>query len=287
MTPQSMTTERPVGRRASKLEFRRIDAPFGVEVFGIDWDNPGEDDLRLLTQNLRRHMLLVLKPDRSPTHAQLDRFFERFGRLTVNTIDGAFHYTTFSKEKTVEIHRREDGNYINNTDKGLSDLVWHNDHFHRPHLKLMSVLEAIDVAPGAVPTMFRDMYTVYEMLPHELKHKLEYKQYVGFDPRFPGPDENPRLCDSMHLVLSPHPHSGRKSVFLSEFSHRIVGFSMEESKELMRTLLEFANQNAPRYNHVWTTGDICAFDNVGLQHRRDSMGPGIQRVMRAYEGVAE
>lgn len=291
MSPQSSVAERPIDRSTSKLEskleFRRIDAPFGVEVFGIDWDNPGRDDFRLLTQNLRRQMLLVLKPDKSPTHDQLDRFFERFGRLTVNTIDGSFHYTTFSKDKKSEIHRREDGNYINNTDKGLSDLVWHNDHFHRPHLKLMSVLEAIDVGPEAVPTMFRDMYTVYEMLPSELKNKLEYKQYVGFDPRFPGPAENPRLCDSMHLVLTPHPHSGRKSVFLNEFSYRIVGYSMEESSELMRTILELAEQNAPRYDHVWSTGDICAFDNVGLQHRRDSMKSGVTRVMRAYEGVAE
>jgi alpha-ketoglutarate-dependent taurine dioxygenase len=287
MTVQTTAAQRPGDRHGSRLVFRRIDAPFGVEVHGIDWDNPGDDDLRLLTQNLRRHLLLILKPQRSPNHEQLDRFFERFGRLTINTIDGAFHYTTFSKQQGVEIHRREDGNYLTNTEKGLSELVWHNDHFHRPHLKLMSVIEAIDVEPAAVPTNFRDMYTVYEMLPRELKSLLDYKQYVGFDPRFPGPQDNPRLCDAMHLVFSPHPHSGRKSVFLNEFSHRIVGFSEDESKQLMKTLLEFATENAPRYDHRWTTGDICAFDNVGLQHRRDSMGPGITRVMRAYEGVAE
>jgi alpha-ketoglutarate-dependent taurine dioxygenase len=287
MTAQTSQAERVEGRPGSALVFRRIDAPFGVEVHGIDWDNPGDDDLRLLTQNLRRHLLLILKPRHSPSHEQLDRFFERFGRLTVNTIDGAFHYTTFSEQRNVEIHRRGDGNYLTNTEKGLSDLVWHNDHFHRPHLKLMSVIEAIDVEPAAVPTNFRDMYTVYEMLPRELKNLLEYRQYVGFDPRSPGPKENPRLCDAMHLVLSPHPHSGRKSVFLNEFSYRIVGFSEDESRQLMKTLLEFAALNAPRYDHHWITGDICAFDNVGLQHRRDAMGPGITRVMRAYEGVAE
>src|SRR5437763_1737783 len=125
MTAETRVAERPAGRCASKLEFLPIAAPFGVEVHGIDWDCPGEDDLRVLTQNLRRHLLLVLKPERSPTHEQLDRFFERFGRLTLTTIDGLFHYTTFSKEKTVEIHRRDDGNYISNTDKGLSELVWH------------------------------------------------------------------------------------------------------------------------------------------------------------------
>jgi len=287
MTPQAMAAPRVVSRTGSKLEFRHIDAPFGVEVWGVDWDNPGEDDLRLLTQALRRHLLLILKPERAPTHDQLDRFFERFGRLTLNTIDGQFHYNTFSKEKTVEIHRREDGNYLTNTDKGLGELVWHHDHFHRPHLKLMSVIEAIDVEAGAVPTNFRDVYTIYEMLPRELKSLLEFKQYVGFDPRFPGPKENPRLADSMHLIFTPHPHSGRRTMHLNEFSHRIVGFSEQESNELMKTLLDFTDKNAPRYDHHWKTGDICAFDNVGLQHRRDSMTPGIKRVLRAYEGVAE
>jgi taurine dioxygenase len=285
---QTLIADHPVPTgRNRRLEFRHIDAPFGIEVYGIDWDHPGEDDQRLLTQALRRHLLLILKPDRAPTHDQLDRFFERFGRLTLNTIDGQFHYTTFSKEKTAEIHRREDGNYLTNTDKGLGELVWHHDHFHRPHVKLMSVIEGVEVEPGAVPTNFRDMYTVYEMLPRDIKSLLEYKQYVGFDPRFPGPKENPRLCDSMHLVFTPHPHTGRRTVHLNEFSHRIVGFSEEESRDLMETLLNFAIKNAPRYDHHWKTGDICAFDNVGLQHRRDSMTPGVKRVLRAYEGVAE
>jgi alpha-ketoglutarate-dependent taurine dioxygenase len=284
---EAVVSSHPRADAQSRLEFKHIDAPFGVEVYGIDWDHPGDDDLRLLTQALRRHLMLILKPDRAPNHDQLDSFFERFGRLTLTTIDGQFHYNTFSKSDKVEIHRRDDGNYLTNTNKGLGELVWHHDHFHRPHLKLVSVIEAMEVEPGAVPTMFRDMYTVYEMLPRELKSLLEFKQYVGFDPRFPGPDENPRLSDAMHLVFTPHPHSGRKTMHLNEFSHRIVGFSEEESKTLMKELLDFAYKNAPRYDHHWTTGDICAFDNVGLQHRREGMKPGKKRLFRAYEGVAE
>jgi taurine dioxygenase len=55
----------------------------------------------------------------------------------------------------------------------------------------------------------------------------------------------------------------------------------------MAWLRDFSEENAPRYDHHWEKGDLLVWDNVGLQHRRDHMGPGKTRVMRVYEGVAE
>jgi alpha-ketoglutarate-dependent taurine dioxygenase len=287
MSTQTTTAARPATASESRLRFSKLDAPFGIEVSGIDWDDPAPDEVRLITQALRRHLLLVFRGQKSPSHDQLDRFFERFGRLTLKTFDGAFHYTTFSRDDKVEIHRRDDGNYLTNTDAGLSELVWHNDHFHRPHLKLLSVIEAMDFEEGASSTCFRDMYTVYEMLPAEVRSRLEYKQTANFDPRQPGPQDKPRLCDAMHLVFPPHPHSGRKTLFVNDFTYRIVGVPDDENEKLLAQLRAFSLENAPFYEHEWRTGDMVVWDNVGLQHRRDGMPPGKRRVMRAYEAIAE
>jgi taurine dioxygenase len=169
----------------------------------------------------------------------------------------------------------------------MGELVWHNDQFHKPQIKTLSVLEALKFEAGSVPTSYRDMYTVYEMMPPEVRARLEYKQSLNFDPRLPGPDTLRRLCDSMHPIFTPHPESGRRSVFVSDMTTGVAGVDPDESDQLMAWLRDFSEENAPRYDHHWQEGDIVVWDNVGLQHKREAMGPGKVRVMRVFEGVAE
>jgi len=269
------------------LKFEHLDAPLGIVVQGINWDEPAADEVRLLNQALRRHLLVVFRGQPSPSRDQLDKFFGRFGNILLKTFDGSFHYNTFSHDQKMEIHRRDDGNYIMNTTAGTSELVWHQDQFHRPQLKKISVLEAIDFQEGAAPTYFRDVYTAYELLPPELRYRLENKQAVALDPKLPSPTEMPRLGDAMHPVFTPHPDSGRRALCINEYTWRIAGMQQTESDKLIKELLEFIELNAPFYAHQWKSGDLVAWDNVGLQHRRPSSGPEYRRAMRVYEGIAE
>jgi taurine dioxygenase len=262
-------------------------AAFGAEVRGVEWDRVTAADVVVLTRALRRHLLLVFRGQASPTHEQLDSFFIRFGRLVSGSYDGTFHYKTFTDKDSDQVHRKGDFNYVVNTEEGQTELVWHSDHFHRPQLKILSVLEAIDLEPGVVPTQFRDMYTAFEMLPAAVRAELEFKQTVNLDPRKSDLEKWPRLADSMHPVFTPHPHSSRRAIYVNDFTHRIAGVSVEDSDRWLRVLREHSLEHAPVYTHEWRVGDICVWDNVGLQHRRDAMAPGRRRVLRQYEGVAE
>ena len=284
----------------SKLKFSSLaDAPFGVEVTGVDWSRPDAEMARLIHIALRRHLLLVLRSKASPTEEQLDEFFRGLGRLVLDTEDGKAHYAEHlgkgpaSKEKLAMkdfLQRSADnkGSTLYNPGaEGISELAWHNDQYHKPMLKVVSVFEALDVEAGVIPTEFRDMYTAYEMLPADLRSELEHKNIIYFDPRLPGPQDMPRLCDSMHPVFQPHPHSGRKSLLVNDFSDRIAGLNRADSDALLQRLREHADASAPKYVHQWTSGDMAVWDNIGLQHRRDAVPGRQKRNMRQYGGLAE
>jgi taurine dioxygenase len=273
---------------ASHITIRPLGTPFGAEVTGIDWDRGSDGIVEELTRAMRRHLLLIFRGQRSPGHEEVNRFFAPFGRLVRDSFDGNFHYNTFNEKDQVQRPGGVTGvNYVVNTADGQTELDWHTDHFHRPHIKIISVLEAIEFGQGSVPTQFRDMYTAYEMLPAAIKAELEHKMTVNLDPRKMDLEKFPRLADSMHPVFQPHPHSGRRTIFLNAMTFRIAGFTIPESDHWMGVLRDHIEENAPRLDHYWTPGEICVWDNVGLQHRRDPMPPGIPRKLRQFEGVAE
>jgi len=286
---------------AVPLRFERLpDAPFGVEVCGITWTAPDAETVRLVTVALRRHLLLVLRGQRSPSEAELDAFWRHFGRLVLDTEDGAVHYSghlnrggpasAMAIESTQYMGRSADNTgstMYNPGPDGISELVWHNDQSHRPMRKVMSVFEALDVDGDVVPTEFRDMYTAYETLPTSLRTQLEHRQIIYFDPRLPSPAEMPRLADATHPVFTAHPHTGRRTIYVNDFADRIAGMDRHESDAVLAELRAHITANAPRLVHRWHSGDMVVWDNIGLQHRRDAVPGGQRRHMRQYGGLAE
>ena len=285
----------------STLQFCSLpDAPFGVEVRGITWRRPDAESARLLTAALRRCLLLVFRGQPPPSEEDLDEFFRGLGRLVLDTEDGRAHYSghrnlggpasALAQEMVAYQHRNVENTgstYYDPGPEGASELVWHNDQSHRPMLKVLSVLEALEVDPGVVPTEFRDTYTAYETLPRTLRSDLEHRQIIYFDPRLPPPSELPRLADAMHPVFTAHPHTGRRALFVNEFADRLAGSNRDESDPVLDALRAHITADAPKYVHQWRSGDIVAWDNVGVQHRRDAVTGGLRRHMRQYGGLAE
>ena len=283
------------------LRFTSIpESPFGVEVEGVTWAPPDADSVRLITLALRRHLLLVLRVPRSPSEAELDAFWRHFGRLVLDTEDGAAHYSghlnrggpasAMAVESVQYMGRATDNTgstMYNPGADGISELVWHNDQSHRPMRKVMSLFEALDVEPDVVPTEFRDLYTAYETLPTALRTRLEHRQVIYFDPRLPSPVEMPRLADATHPVFTAHPHTGRRTIFVNDFADRIAGMNRDESDAVLAELRAHIAACAPRLVHQWRTGDMIVWDNIGLQHRRDAVPGGQHRFMRQYGGLAE
>ena len=284
------------------LSFRSVDdAPFGIEVRGLDWPTVDDEVVRLLSAALVSHRLIVLRGQSHPADGELDTFLRRFGRLVLDTEDGRAHYSghrnlgdtpasALAEEMKAYQHRAADNSgstYYDPQETGASELVWHNDQSHRPMLKVLSVLEALDFADDVVPTEFRDTYTAAETLPAALRAQLEGRQAIYFDPRLPAPEEMPRPCDAMHPLLLTHPHTGRRAVYVNDFTRRIAGMDQAPSDALLAEVRAHLDTAAPRYVHRWRTGDLILWDNVGLQHRRDPVPAGQRRHLRQHGGLAE
>ena len=290
----------PVG--SCSLQFRRIPhAPFGVEITGLSWGRPEADTCRVVTAALRSHLLLVLRGQSSPTEEELDDFLRGLGRLVLETEEGRDHYqghvfkdsgqeSDLKKEMRAYQHRAGDNTgstFYDPVVTGASELVWHNDQSHRPMLKVVSLLEAIDFDEMTVPTQFRDTYAAAETLTPETRAAIAERQGVYYNPRLPSPAEMPRAADAMHPLLLAHPHSGRRALYVNDFVDRIAGMDREESDGVLGSIRRHLERSAPRFDHHWRTGDIVIWDNVGLQHRRDPIPAGQRRHMRQHGGIAE
>jgi alpha-ketoglutarate-dependent taurine dioxygenase len=260
---------------------------FGAVVEGLSWEEPNSEVVAALNCAFRRHLLLCFRGQPSPSKEELTNFFRPFGRIMSETREGQAHYAVFTDDRAKLAQYREGGtNYIDAAGSG-TELRWHTDHYHKSQLKKLGGLEAIDCEESAPPTLFRDMYTAYEVLDWETRARLAYKLGVYFDPRKPSVDEVPRLSDATHALFTAHPDSGRLCLYVSEDTDRIVGLDDDESDRYLRLLREHAAGTAPVYAHHWLDGDFVVWDNVGLQHKRDAVDASMRRRLRVFEGVAE
>ena len=86
----------------------------------------------------------------------------------------------------------------------------------------------------------------------------------------PGADERPPLSEAIcwHRLLRPHPVSGKEILYSPCGTNLgVVGWSAQESFELLRELMSFVLQPQYRCDHTWTVGDIVIYDTNSTLHR--------------------
>ena len=71
----------------------------------------------------------------------------------------------------------------------------------------------------------------------------------------------------IHPVVSTHPETGRKALFVSEhFTTRLFGMSTDESHELLQQLFAHGVKPEHLYRHHWQPHDMVFWDNRSLMH---------------------
>jgi taurine dioxygenase len=265
----------------SDIEIRDLTGPIGAEVIGFD-PASGVD---------------------AETGDRLRRTFDERGVVVFRDVDldvrtqgmlceilGAMELTG-SDAEDVEI---EPANYVSNEVPGATApfgrLHFHTEAMWSDEYILVLSLYATHVESPATPTILASATRAYDVLPSDLKARIEGLEIVhtaGQRPR-PGDGDDllvatPELPKSRTTPIAmPHPRTGKTLLYLAEqVSHEIVGLPPEEGHELIESLFDVLYAPENIYSHEWQPKDLVIVDNLSIQHARPNVvADGPPRTLR-------
>lgn len=271
------------------VELRRLDAPLGAEIGGIDLSAPlAPGDRDAIEEAWRRHLVLVAR-DQHLTDPQLLAFTRNFGALDP---PGPNPYgEPFNKEHpeiNVISNVVENGKPIGNL--GAGEAVWHADMTYIDVPPKAAVLHALEVPAGSGGnTWFADMFAAFEALPADLKREIEGKVAVHDASRnsagmlrkgYKEVADVRETVGACHPLVRTDPESGRRALFLGRRPNSyVVGLAVADSEALLDALWAHATQERFAMVHEWRVGDVLMWQNLAVLHRRDPFEPTARRVM--------
>jgi taurine dioxygenase len=164
---------------------------------------------------------------------------------------------------------------------------WHTDGAMKPRPATYSYFYARTVPRVPPKTYWMNAYRVYESLPQSVKDKIHdlyviHHHYTAGN-EFPLPPSLPlteREKGPRHPLVRVHPATGKPILYLP---HRrdalVVGYSPEESDELIGYLREFAANSPFWWGTAMQPDDFVIWDNRACLHRRDGWESNEDRIM--------
>lgn len=172
-----------------------------------------------------------------------------------------------------------DGNIYEDADRRLAfkraNRLWHTDMSFYQVRATWSLLSAHMLPPEGGETDFADMRAAYDDLPDAMKARLDglvaehdywHSRALGGGPE-PSEAERASRPLARHLLVHDHPRSGRKALYLASHISGIVGWPEDEARDLISELMDIATRPTYVWSHVWTVGDVVAWDNLATLHR--------------------
>lgn len=266
----------------------------GAFVSGIDLAQSAEsgglrgDVLARLKDAWVTHGVLFFR-DQNLTSEQHIAFAEQFAAIDINkffaSVDGFPQIAQVLKEPEQE-HNIGGG--------------WHTDHTYDAVPARGSILLAREVPSTGGDTNFLSVGAAYDALPDDLKNtianlKAHHSSEHVFGAKAKAAEEigdrfgnAEQAGGTTHPVVIQHPVSGRKLLYVNAaFVTGIVGWSEEESNDLLTQLYRHTADGDFGYRYEWEVGSIAMWDNCSTWHWAYNDYPGERRLMHriTIEGV--
>jgi taurine dioxygenase len=247
----------------------------GSEISGLDLSRPEEipeSAIRALWRLLGERGILLFR-DQPLDHAQHLAFTKRFGPLAETGMLSRYAPPGFPDIFTVT-NMLVDGV---RSETANAARQWHSDQSFLANPARASLLHCRLAPRIGGDTMFANMYQAYDALSDGLKATLERMRafHTLFNTRAtvlngrkpPNEDEMERLDGAWHPVITTHPDTGKKCLFVSEqMVDHFENWTVAESAPLLDYLYALSTQPAFTYRHHWRPGDLIIWDNRCTMH---------------------
>lgn len=271
----------------SELEIRPMTGALGAELHGVDLGRDLDDEtIAAIRRALLDHCVIFFRDQRfdAEQHKALAR---RFGEIFVHP-----NYAGTQADPEIVMIRREPG------DTRIVGEEWHTDTTMMAEPPLGAILYAIEVPPYGGDTLFANQYLAYETLSPGMQHMLAGLRAVHSDRKVAGPqsgvnagrstkardDDAWRETVSVHPVVRTHPETGRKLLFVNaSYTMRFEDMTVEESRPLLRFLLEHGHRPEFTCRFRWAPGSVAFWDNRSVKHLAVHDAQPFRRVMRRVQ----
>jgi alpha-ketoglutarate-dependent 2,4-dichlorophenoxyacetate dioxygenase len=254
---------------------------FVGEVSGIDLARAlSPDEAAAVEAGMDRYAVLVFN-DQPLTDEQQMAFSRNFGELEA-TLAGEM---TKPEERRMvnelgdisnvdhrsRIRARDDAKRL----YALGNRLWHTDASFRATGAIYSLLSARVVPSTGGNTEFADMRAAYDALDHATKREIDdlvCEHSIAFSRAELGfadfaEAHRAKIAPVRHRLVSTHPVTRRKSLYLASHIGGIVGWPVPEARAFIRDLTEHATQKQFVHEHRWRVNDLVMWDNRTTMHR--------------------
>ena len=249
---------------------------FGATATGVDLKNLSDDEFSDLHAAFLEHGFLLF-PDQHLDEESSIAFGKRFGDLE-------FGGAPMANQK-----KHEDGSFGKIYDlqsqlmrTNVGNEAWHTDSTYKPIASRVAMLSAVIVPDEGGQIELADLRSGYEALDDATKeivaglsafHSTNFSQANDLGD-FPDTNGDGLYGEVYHgeAYLRPmvkiHPETGKPNLFVGRHAFGIPGLNREESRKLIRSLIEHVVGDDSRvYSHNWVVGDTLLWDNRRALHR--------------------
>jgi alpha-ketoglutarate-dependent taurine dioxygenase len=249
---------------------------FGAVVTDVKLTDLGDSQFADIHRALLDHGFLVF-PGQFLNEAQSAEFGSRFGPLE-------FGGVAMSNQR-----RHQDGTMGAMFDfdsqimrTAIGNETWHTDSTYKPVSSKCAMLSAVIIPDEGGETELADGRAGYAALDQATKERIEglsayhSTEFSQANDLGDFPSVTPEAMfvgvyhDEAYLrpIVKVHPETGVKSLFLGRHAFAIPGLSRDESRALIKQLMDVIVSDESRtYLHHWPVGDTLIWDNRCVLHR--------------------
>ncbi len=172
-----------------------------------------------------------------------------------------------------------------NSTAPVGRLLWHSDGAWTDEAFEVLSLYAEDVETPVAATMFASATNGWDILPPTLQARLQELDCIQVGGLEDLPERRRRRYGNEIMqtvrdnapefqipISRPHPRTGHMTLLISEnHAKEIVGVSAEESDRMLDEVFGDLYSTENTYAHEWRNGDLVIWDNISIQHSRQTV----------------